>query len=267
MLDSRSPLRLVIAGTGTGVGKTHVGCALLRHFGARGRPAVGLKPIETGLAAGQVSDQCRLSDAAMGRPLAGGDRAPAFHVKRPVDGRGLVGGAFHVKPSPYWFEPPIGPHLAAKDSGKRIDLGLIRAWVLEAQQRSDGCAAVVETAGGLFTPLAPRVTNLDLVLALEPAFVVLVAPDRLGVLHEVTATIGLAGARGRPIDAVVLSEPLAPDQSSGRNAAEIDLLGIARISAVFPRASEVAAGTDEAASRVVAAIDRRVTQRDGPRRA
>ena len=68
---------------------------------------------------------------------------------------------------------------------------------------------IIETAGGLFTPLGRGVTNLDLVRALGPSVVLLVAPDRLGVLHELTATLGFAHANGARIDGVVLSRPHA----------------------------------------------------------
>jgi dethiobiotin synthetase len=263
MAGWRSPIRVVIAGTGTGIGKTHVACALVRHVAARGLPVVGLKPIETGLDAGSASDQTRLSDAARWGLLPSGDPRAGFHVKQTGPDRGPEVGQFHVEPSPYWFAPPLSPHLAAREAGLRVDLGRVRAWVLEAQRRRGECAAVVETAGGLFSPIGQGMTNLDLALALEPAVVVLVAPDRLGVLHEVTSTIGFADALGRPVDTAVLSEPDAPDRSTGTNAAEIDRLGIARVSAVFPRTSVDSPAAHEQARRLFDWIDREVTRRDG----
>jgi dethiobiotin synthetase len=209
-------LRLVLVGTGTGVGKTHVGCALIEAGAALGVETVGLKPIETGVAvaAATASDQDRLEQAARG-----------FHVKRGC-------ATFHVKRSPYQFADPISPHLAARKAGVRIDLAVVVNWVRD----HSAPFIVVETAGGLFSPLADNVTNLDLVTALGPAVALLVAPDRLGVLHDVSATRGLAAARGFPIRAVVLSAPEAPDASTGQNAPELTRLGIAQPLAVFPRA-------------------------------
>jgi dethiobiotin synthetase len=263
VLDSLAGIRLVVVGTGTGVGKTHVACALLRHLRDGGLPIVGLKPIETGLEAGGISDQGRLLHASTGLPVPGHSPA-AFHVKQPTVERELEGSPFHVKPSPYWFGPPLSPHLAARNAGQRIDLGTARAWVLEAQELVGGHAALVETAGGLFSPLGPGTTNLDLVLALEPAVLLLVAPDRLGVLHDVASTLGLADARGRPVDAVVLSEPETPDGSTGRNAQELSLLGIARICAVFPRGSDASPATRQQAQRLVEWIDNKLTKRSCP---
>src|SRR5688572_32578214 len=39
---------LFVTGTDTGVGKTFVGAALLRHWADAGRRVVGIKPVETG---------------------------------------------------------------------------------------------------------------------------------------------------------------------------------------------------------------------------
>jgi dethiobiotin synthetase len=98
-------LRLVLVGTGTGVGKTHVGCALIEAGEALGIEAVGLKPIETGEPSTAPSDQDRLEEVVRG-----------FHVKRGSS------PTFHVKQSPYRFTDPVSPHLAARRVGVRIDL-------------------------------------------------------------------------------------------------------------------------------------------------
>jgi dethiobiotin synthetase len=65
------------------------------------------------------------------------------------------------------------------------------------------------------------------VRAIEPSVTILVAPDRLGVLHDVTAC-------ARKV--IVLSAPRTPDASTGTNAAELESLGIAHVIASFPRA-------------------------------
>jgi dethiobiotin synthetase len=142
--------------------------------------------------------------------------------------------AFHVKRPLYGFADPVSPHLAALRSGVRFDFGAIRRWVGEHSQT----LTFIETAGGLFSPLGHATTNVDLVQALLPAVVLLVAPDRLGVLHDVAATVGLASARRRPIDAVLLSAPEQADASTGTNAEALTTLEIALPLAVFPRAPE-----------------------------
>ena len=94
---------------------------------------------------------------------------------------------------------------------------------------------MVETAGGVFSPLNVSSTNFDLALALEPAVWVLVAADALGVLHDVSATLQAMSARGRLPDHIVLSAARAADASTGSNAAELCTLGVVQPSAVLAR--------------------------------
>jgi dethiobiotin synthetase len=111
---------------------------------------------------------------------------------------------------------------------------------------------VVETAGGLFSPLGDDAfTNADLVAALRPCAVLLVAPDRLGVLHDLTSTLGFASSRGLRAPGVALSAPDSPDASTGRNANELAKLGIATALAVFPRATTADPVSRQAAGAVI----------------
>lgn len=198
-------MRIVLVGTGTDVGKTHVACALLAALRARGARCRGYKPIATGVAVG-----ARCDDA---------------------ERHALAAGVAYAAPT-YAFVPPVSPHLAAREAGRAIDLGVLAR---RAAELEDG-ALVVETAGGLFSPLDERSTNADLVRALAPARVVLVAPDRIGVLHDVGATARAARAEGLDAMEVVLSAPAAPDASTGTNAAELARLGVL-VRATFPRAA------------------------------
>jgi hypothetical protein len=62
------------------------------------------------------------------------------------------------------------------------------------------------------------------VRALEPCLFILVAADRLGTLHDVTAALYAATARHRAPDLVVLNQRIP---NSLENAAELVRLGIA----------------------------------------
>ena len=106
--------------------------------------------------------------------------------------------------------------------------------------------SVVETAGALLSPLAPGVTNFDLARSLEPAIWILVGSDSLGTLHDVSATLEVLRYRGRLPDHVVLSAARI-DESTGTNAGEMRLLGIAEPSAVLDRYGD---GLDEFAARL-----------------
>lgn len=210
--------RIVIIGTGTGIGKTHLGVALLHALARAGVNAAGLKPIESGVGTG-VSDAELL------------DRAGMFHVKQPP---------------PYAFARPVSPHLAAQDEGVTIRLQVIQTWVA----LSEATWTVVETAGALLSPLSPLFTNLDLTIALEPDAVVLVAPDRLGVLHDVTATLFayrvLAPQLPEPV--VVLQPPAEADASTCGNMLDLLELGIARTVVGFVRAPADAGATVDRAT-------------------
>ena len=242
-------MRIVLVGTGTGVGKTHVACCLVRALSQRAIDVVGLKPIETGIEPGASSpssnsDQARLFRAALGLRAEGRSHRTASGSRRAPRGqmRPVAGKVFHVKQterrgpvdSLFAFEPPVSPHIAAREARTRLDLAAIDAWVA----LHEAPTTVIESAGALFSPLGHGLTNLELTTSLRPDIVLLVASDRLGILHELTATLGLAAFRRAPPMAVVLSAPEFPDASTGRNAEELGRLGIARPIVTFPRASE-----------------------------
>lgn len=208
--------RVVVVGTGTDVGKTFVTAALAACARADGRRVVAWKPIASGVEGDFGEDALALADAAGHAPI------------RPA----------------YVFAPPVSPHLAAREAGVTIDLARLRAG---ADALPDADLALVETAGGLFSPVAPGLANADLVRALAPSRVLLVAPDRIGVLHDLTATWLAARAAGVAIDAVVLSAPAAPDASTGTNAAEAGVACGIDVVATVPRGARDDAAVQSAA--------------------
>jgi dethiobiotin synthetase len=213
------PLRVAICGAGTGVGKTHVACALAIELVRRGRGAIAQKAVESGFST-ETSDAARLA-LACGQ----GQRRPL-----------------------YAFAEAVSPHLAARAERIDIDVEAIANWIT-------GPAWIVETAGGLLSPLSARATNLDLIARLDPTTVVLVVADRLGALHD-TRACQLALAQ-RALDArtrVVLSAVELADASSGRNAAELEALGWAVRVVSFPRAALDHPHTRRAASTLADAI-------------
>jgi dethiobiotin synthetase len=91
-----------------------------------------------------------------------------------------------------------------------------------------------ETAGAVFSPVNETSTNFDLARAIGEALWILVAPDRLGVLHDVATTLECMSTRGRSPDVILLSQPDPTDTSAGTNRAELERLGIATVSALIP---------------------------------
>jgi len=216
-------MRVVILGCGTGVGKTRLSVALLRGFTSRGLPALGLKPIESGIERAAESVGAPPGSDAAALALASSLRAGVSH---PL----------------YALRDPVSPHLAARSAGTQIDVSRVKSWVIEAETSvtplvpsHSALWTIVETAGGVFSPLAPGIANFELALALEPATWVLVAADALGVLHDVSSTLKAMRACGREPDHLVLSGAREPDASTGSNASELAALGIATPSAVLAR--------------------------------
>jgi dethiobiotin synthetase len=206
----------VILGTGTDVGKTYVTACLARGLRRAGcSPILALKPVESGVG------------SAMDHGDAGTIAKAAGH--EPVL-------------SPWRFRAPVSPHLAARTENVSLEIEEIAAWVRAVQQRTPAEITLVELAGGAFSPLGVGATNTDLALALEPAVWLLVAPDSLGVLHDITATLR---ALPRAPDAVLLSAGRQPDQSSGSNRAELATLGIVEVLEVIGRGVEVSKVTAE----------------------
>ncbi len=104
------------------------------------------------------------------------------------------------------FERALSPHLAARLSSRTISLPAIADWVGAAEYAVGDPAqllTILETAGGAFSPLTLEHTNIDLCRAVASDLVILVAPDRLGVLHEVTSTSLAMAAAWRAPDCVL----------------------------------------------------------------
>lgn len=182
-----------IAGAHTDVGKTWAACALLRAARARGMSVSALKPVVSGFDGRDWAD----SDpgkliAAMGQPLT---------PRRLED------------VSPLRFPAPLSPPMAARREGRtvRLDdlLAICRPW-LAATPAEFG---ILETAGGVMSPLAEDALCLDLMRE-TPLPVLLVGGSYLGgISHTLTALGALIGA-GLAVQAVVVSEsadPEAPD--------------------------------------------------------
>ena len=158
-----------VTGTDTGVGKTHVTCALLHATRRWGRTAIGMKPIAAGVEAdGRNDDVVQLLAASSTQP--------------PVE---LV--------NPFLYTPPIAPHIAAREAGRPIEIPVI-------QQAFEGLRTLaevvwVEGVGGFQVPLDERYDTADLarILALP---VILVVGMRLGCLNHALLTAEAITRRG-----------------------------------------------------------------------
>lgn len=157
-----------VAGTDTGVGKTLVAAALLRRFGALGLRAAGMKPIAAGCEQGRNEDVEALLAAGM----------------RGLD-RSLV--------CPYLFEPPIAPHIAAKEAVVKIDLAVIDAAFQQLRNKAD--VVIVEGVGGFRVPLDER-EDAGAIPKRLGLPVILVVGMRLGCLNHALLTQEAIEAEG-----------------------------------------------------------------------
>lgn len=161
-----------VTGTDTGVGKTLVSCALLTACAERGMKAVGMKPIAAG--AEQSGGHWR-NDDVIALCAAGNVDAPAEEI------------------NPYCFAPAIAPHLAAAEAGVVIDHAVVARSYAALTVRAD--VVVVEGAGGLLVPLAPRYDMAGLGKRLDLP-VILVVGMRLGCLNHALLSAAAIHARG-----------------------------------------------------------------------
>lgn len=173
---------IFVAGTGTGVGKTHVTAALLQSLRRLGLPARGAKPVETG-----VSNVEDISTDIGRLSLAAGAGATGLNV--------------------YALRKPASPHLAARLEGVTIE----PPRVLDALRRAAAALQgllLVEGAGGLRVPLRPGYEMIDLARDLGGP-VLLIARAGLGTLNETLLSLEALERRGLPILGTILSEATA----------------------------------------------------------
>ena len=200
-------IRIGITGTDTGVGKTIVARALSTAMRRRGLRVVAMKPIETG-----VSFEDPGRDGAL-LARAAGETRPLSVV------------------APLTFVQPIAPLAAARSSRTTIDIAALDAAVHDASAEAD--VLIVEGAGGLLVPVSGGIA-FDGLFARWSLDLVIVAPNRLGVINHTRLTIAAARAAGLHVRCVVLNhlvrEPL--DSSVTDNAeliAELENVAVAEL--------------------------------------
>jgi len=200
---------LLVVGTDTGVGKTVFSGLFARYFMDAG---VGVRAV---------------------KPFCSGGKGDIEFL---AAAQGGVGQA-EVN---YWYsEESVSPAAAELRLGQAIDFEGSVEWVLrgEGGSRKAGVEAgvlLVEGVGGLLAPLAKGKTVASLGQALGAQLIV-VAPNRVGVINQVLLTVEAAAKRGLEVAFVVLMGQREPDSSSLDNAALIGdyLPGLAGFKGVF----------------------------------
>ncbi|MEO9214568.1 MAG: dethiobiotin synthase [Rhodanobacter sp.] len=161
-----------IAGTDTGIGKTHAACTLLLALRMAGYRSCGMKPVASGC--GETAKGLRNDDALALQ--AASSTTPPYALINPIA-----------------LRDPLSPHIAAAHDGVEISLAPLRA---AFDQLSDGHQkVVVEGVGGWLVPLAPGLLASDIARQWQLP-VILVVGLRLGCLNHALLTARMIEADG-----------------------------------------------------------------------
>jgi dethiobiotin synthetase len=167
-------MNFLITGTDTGIGKTFCGCGLIRAARAAGVKCTGMKPF----CSGDTSDVELIA-------AAGGNEVP-HHLLNPV-----------------WLRPPLAPYVAAMLENRPIDITAVQKAYHELAAKFD--LVLVEGAGGLLVPILRNYNFRDLSVDLNLE-VILVAPNRLGVINHVLLSAESIANAGLRLALLILNE-------------------------------------------------------------
>ena len=179
---------LFVTGTDTGVGKTLVGCAILRGLRERGLNVGAMKPVETGVGPAGPADAQALAEAA-------GADDPLSDV------------------CPGRFEMPAAPSVAARHEGRVIDMEEIDASFVRQESRHDWL--LVEGAGGLLVPILEDLDMADLAKRWQLP-VLVVTRAALGTINHTRLTLAVARHRGLEVAGIIVNHGVEPISDSDR---------------------------------------------------
>ncbi|WP_114241864.1 dethiobiotin synthase [Dyella sp. C9] len=163
-----------VAGTDTGVGKTHATCTLLHAMRGAGLNACGMKPVASGCV--ETPEGLRNDDALA--LLAAGSAPVPYEWVNPVA-----------------LREPLSPHLAAAHDGVEIALSPLREAFDRLRDIHD--VVMVEGVGGWLVPLSRGLLASDIARQWQLP-VILVVGLRLGCLNHALLTaraIAIDGCR------------------------------------------------------------------------
>jgi dethiobiotin synthetase len=161
-----------IAGTDTGIGKTHAACALLHALRAAGHRVCGMKPVASGCM--DTPEGLRNEDA-LALQAAGSVSLPYAWI------------------NPVALREPLSPHLAARHAGTTIAMAPLHEAFGRLNATHD--TVVVEGIGGWRVPLAPGLFASDMAIQWRLP-VILVVGLRLGCLSHALLSAQAIAADG-----------------------------------------------------------------------
>jgi dethiobiotin synthetase len=184
---ARPELIVVVVGTATEVGKTYVGAALVSSLRRTGVHVAVRKPVQSFAAGESVTDASVLAAASGAEPDEVCRRDRSYEVA---------------------MAPPMATEVLGRPPYTVADLVTELNWPDSAE------VGVVETVGGVRSPIADDGDSASLARAVEPDLVVLVADAGLGTVNAVR--LSLAALAQLPV-VVVLNRFDGADDLHRRN--------------------------------------------------
>lgn len=174
---------LFVSGTDTGIGKTTVTCALARLMRGQGRQVGVAKPIATGAVCRGLR---KVSPDALKLMKAAGAPESEYGNVNPV-----------------LYDPPVSPHLAARQARRPIRLGVLRRHIYNMERRTG--ILLVEGVGGVATPLGDKKTWADFMSMFKSPRTLLVCPSRVGALNQTLMSLEYLASRAVHCAGLVMS--------------------------------------------------------------
>jgi dethiobiotin synthetase len=160
--EERPALLVLVAGTHTEVGKTWATAELAKRLRAAGYRTVARKPVQSYEVGAGPTDADVLAAATGEDPI-------------------------EVCPAERWLPVPMAPPMAADVLGRPAPT--ISALVAGVRWPADTHVGLLESVGGVRSPIAEDGDTVELAAAVRPNLVVLVADARLGAINAVLTSL------------------------------------------------------------------------------
>lgn len=176
---------LFVTASGTDIGKTVISEILIRQLIAKGKKIAALKPVLSGL------EGVPLEETDSGRMLLAMDAEVSEEAIAAI--------------TPWRFDPPLSPDMAAKRAGLTMQLDSLIDFCLAPEDQD---YVLVEGAGGVLVPINEEATMADWMGALKVKTdlrVVLVVGSYLGTISHTLTALESLNARGLTPAVIVIS--------------------------------------------------------------
>ncbi len=167
-------MNIFISATDTDVGKSYVSKHLISEFLKLGKKVGYLKPFQSGIEEGILSDQKNIEE-----------ENPNIEAK-----------------TTYETKTPCAPYISAKIDNIKIETKKVKADLLELEKNND--VIIVEGSGGLYVPVDEKKLMIDVIKELNTPLLIVTRPN-LGTINHTLMSIECAKNKDIEIVGVVIS--------------------------------------------------------------